>query len=466
MNYHSTEAIAPDFEFNVVSSHRDPLSRQVKEAVLISNKGKLNKKKEFAINEILRMEAGNYSWEMDQEHHNSRIKEQTLESNIRNFINVMSNVKYNCDNKYELMTAPNKKPVSRYKNPKRTARDCTQTQLGQQEIVLRHFKKQRVMETSTPVCYRQQQQILADESPISSEANSISTSGEISDVCDESHTGLSGNAEHLQLDKLAPEPKVQEIARQIVTANNHFEASDAYVTRMNMGRCGDVDISEIIDAKKQVVDDHEHVDGVDISNWEKEDKFKKNDSDTRSVDQEDVSEVKCQKFNSDDQDLGLVDLFREGDDDDDFGLADLFLEEEVCEAELDRILRRKNRNSLYDAFDKDTFVRNGTIVCTTPVKRKLSPSNQTPGGRFNKLSMKLYNSPELRQQSIITYMDEGTPRRRNTAFGVDRKSKAKTYGRRRIASVGSKVKTTGNTQQLLQDLWKKAGLDMSKQARN
>ena len=80
--------------------------------------------------------------------------------------------------------------------------------------------------------------------------------------------------------------------------------------------------------------------------------------------------------------------------------------------------------------------------------------------------MKLYNSPDLRQQSIITYMDEGTPRRRNTAFSVDRNRKPKTYERRRLASVGSKVKTTGNTQQLLQDLCQKAGLDMSKQARN
>ena len=142
------------------------------------------------------------------------------------------------------------------------------------------------------------------------------------------------------------------------------------------------------------------------------DKFKSIDRDTHSVEQEDMSRTKSLKqdqpamggsfkhehftmggsfkHNPDDEDFGLVSLFEE--EDEDCGLADLFLEEDVCEAELDRVLRGKNRNSLYDEFDKNTFIRNGTIICATPVKRKLCPSDQTPGERFNKLSMKLYNS--------------------------------------------------------------------------
>ena len=89
-----------------------------------------------------------------------------------------------------------------------------------------------------------------------------------------------------------------------------------------MGRGGDMDISEVVDAKKQVANDYEQVDGHDITNWENKDRFKRNDSDTRSVDQEDVSEVKSLKQDEITKPvMRLLNLFRE--EDDDVGLVDL-----------------------------------------------------------------------------------------------------------------------------------------------
>ena len=44
MREHSTETVEPEFKFTIVSAHKDALSRQIKEAVLIKDIGNLNMK--------------------------------------------------------------------------------------------------------------------------------------------------------------------------------------------------------------------------------------------------------------------------------------------------------------------------------------------------------------------------------------------------------------------------------------
>ena len=42
---------------------KDPLSRQVREALTIKERGNLNKRNEFALNEIINMEPSRYAWQ-------------------------------------------------------------------------------------------------------------------------------------------------------------------------------------------------------------------------------------------------------------------------------------------------------------------------------------------------------------------------------------------------------------------
>ena len=57
MNEHSSSTTPPVFTFKVLCKHSEALSRQVKEALVILQKGKLNKRNEFSINEIITMES-------------------------------------------------------------------------------------------------------------------------------------------------------------------------------------------------------------------------------------------------------------------------------------------------------------------------------------------------------------------------------------------------------------------------
>ena len=56
---HGTQVLPPRFKFAVVSSHKDALTRQLMEAILIRKGGKLNKRIEYNSNEIIKMEYTN-----------------------------------------------------------------------------------------------------------------------------------------------------------------------------------------------------------------------------------------------------------------------------------------------------------------------------------------------------------------------------------------------------------------------
>jgi len=74
MTSHPTDTQPPIFDFKTVSKHTDAFGRQVKEAVLIRQMGTLNKRNEFAVNELVRMESKQYSWD----------ESETWKENIRN----------------------------------------------------------------------------------------------------------------------------------------------------------------------------------------------------------------------------------------------------------------------------------------------------------------------------------------------------------------------------------------------
>ena len=135
MECHALSTKPPTFSFRVISKHKDALSRQIKEAVLIRFKGNLNKKCEFASNELIRLESRKYSWEQCAEDKDLRKKEKEHEEMLENFIYVMRNV----------FNANKRKLYEPYI-------DCSSSSRYDKESSC--ASKRKRMNTSTPVLYR------------------------------------------------------------------------------------------------------------------------------------------------------------------------------------------------------------------------------------------------------------------------------------------------------------------------
>ena len=89
---HGSDSTPPEFEFKMVKKFRDSLSRQIAEAILIQEKGTLNQKNEFGANFLCRLEPAGSSWEEEREQAACEREKRIMESNIKEFISVMSNV--------------------------------------------------------------------------------------------------------------------------------------------------------------------------------------------------------------------------------------------------------------------------------------------------------------------------------------------------------------------------------------
>ena len=92
MQRHGLSPTPPEFTFKVIGAHKGPLSRQLEEAIFIRTEGNLNKRNEFTTNELIRMEAHKYSWEVEKEY-KARWRENKLHNEcLENIIAVMKRV--------------------------------------------------------------------------------------------------------------------------------------------------------------------------------------------------------------------------------------------------------------------------------------------------------------------------------------------------------------------------------------
>lgn len=66
MEAHGMSIQPPKFQFKIIGIHQEALSRQLDEAINIRIIGNLNKRNEYATNELVRMESSKYSWEADK----------------------------------------------------------------------------------------------------------------------------------------------------------------------------------------------------------------------------------------------------------------------------------------------------------------------------------------------------------------------------------------------------------------
>ena len=92
MRKHGLQMRPPDYKFKVLGCYRDSLSRQVAEAVYIEDRGNMNKRSEFGINHLSRLEATVPDWERDYAMEQEARERANLMSNLSCFKNVILSV--------------------------------------------------------------------------------------------------------------------------------------------------------------------------------------------------------------------------------------------------------------------------------------------------------------------------------------------------------------------------------------
>ena len=92
MRCHGLKMTPPEYTFKVLGSYSDCLSRQIAEAIHIEEKGILNKRSEFGINHLPRLEAVKSERDRDVQLEKEAREKANLVSDLMCFINVVKNV--------------------------------------------------------------------------------------------------------------------------------------------------------------------------------------------------------------------------------------------------------------------------------------------------------------------------------------------------------------------------------------
>ena len=219
MRVHSTDTQMPEFRFKIVESYKDPLRRQLSEALHILDTGGLNKRMEFNANFICRLESKKTPTEMENEARVLMSSKKLYSVHMSDFINVMSAV-LNC----------RQNDVSNQMYVSRSKRILADPPLG------RIFKQAR-MEASTPR-FRGHRGYDLDTS--CSPINKSSSSSEMNEnSCDQPDlsTGKGSTKLSRELDTMALSRREKINSSQesrdfaLLTRNWTFAAADAGVGR-------------------------------------------------------------------------------------------------------------------------------------------------------------------------------------------------------------------------------------------
>ena len=387
---HGLDTSPPEFKFTIVNVHKDALSRQLDEAIHILHEGKLNKKKEFALNELIRRQSSQYSWVKERDHIIEMMEEKFKGERLQNFTEVMKNVmRLNKMNKTApCPTTTNTQNIYRFTIPIKRSTD-EQYCDGSLNKRLRGD-----METSTPLKFRETPVIDVLSSPIENVQSSMEGLSMEDNGSDTGHTTRSDLdetsrqllVEGLILTPPEAESKVETMARNTVTANEHFDARDYFRRRIS---------SLPARPMKPVV---------------AEERIKLNRSKSTSDLSGDVDSVALDCEDDGQEDINvLVQPVQEN-------LPEPGANEQnvtgegIDQEELDAVLHEKTKNQLYDIFKRQcpgkvtTPRRHGrgkeAIVVTPQVKRKkTSPQPTLPTGklrRATRASISGTSSPKLR----------------------------------------------------------------------
>ena len=212
---HGTTTVAPKFSFHKVISHIDPLSRQLKEAILIRDEGNMNRKDEFSNNEIIRLESNGYTWDRENKRKQEAKYEMRLRQDIRAFTEMLENV-----------INVSKNTISH------DVPDINKKKHLITDQAVNCISKKRRMEARTPVKTATYRINSPEHSPISGDESSTvstlgSSFGEASSMGVRKQVNDSVHKAMMNVKISLPEMnnKLRELAQLMVEANTHMDTA-------------------------------------------------------------------------------------------------------------------------------------------------------------------------------------------------------------------------------------------------
>ena len=350
MTEHGASAEPPPFSYKTLATHGDALSRQLHEAVLIRTKGDLNRKYEFASNELVRLQSKGYSWQEQKEQRVLQQQELKLKSCIESFISVMKNV-HNCNSK-------------RKKTSNDEFYNCSR--LRQAASGPHKTKKRRIMETSTPRYYREKPLLELEQSPVDP-GSSMEISGQ------DTSEGTNASLGHRELEsptvkkamermKMTPNKLEDEVltkAKLSITAIEHSDSDASFRKRVTSAPLGVR--KPIIMEPKLGMDRSKSVGEIDFSSWNSDDSVGELSNDKK---------VYLESWVNDCGTYGLEYLFMDEVEKEDMNVQDLVIN--ITKNKLHSIFLRSCTRPVknYRAFNNMNKATPGVLV--TPGKRKTS----------------------------------------------------------------------------------------------
>ena len=146
---HGTETECPQFEFEVVATLSDPLQRQLAEALLILDHGTLNRRQEYNLNDLCRLEPNYSENEIEEKGREISLRKRSYESMLTDFKMLMERIGYKLP--------PSKSNINCLNfAPSRSSRKRKLPESGAMDLSceMEERKRCRGLETSTPISYR------------------------------------------------------------------------------------------------------------------------------------------------------------------------------------------------------------------------------------------------------------------------------------------------------------------------
>ena len=165
---HGSDTVPPQFSFSIVKTFKEPLSRQIMEAIMILNTGTLNLKNEFGANHICRLESKRAGWDDERERKKQELADSKIESDLKEFVKIMSSV-YN--HKSSPIPDTNQLNISRYIDDPKKRKSSISSDRG--------WKRRRMEQkaSSTPIATHR-----AGDKEMNEDADLISPIPQVGDI--------------------------------------------------------------------------------------------------------------------------------------------------------------------------------------------------------------------------------------------------------------------------------------------
>ena len=403
----------------------------------------MNRKTEFATNELIRMQSRNYSWEVEKSDRMIKREEKMYDEMLNNFISVMKDV---CSvNNKRKVPGSNDSHLCRY-HLRPPGGDSSAADLVEyNDRIAKKAKMENL--TSTPVTFRERPDSDLDASPVGVEELNL---GEMN-LNDSSSEEVITSPGDRSMDKkfrqmkVAP-PRVEDgnmtLARRTIAANETFDSTASYRSRIHsLPSVGTKVVIKPLTFGKNLSKSVSLSD-VDYSTW-------KGEGDFEFTNHNMFDDVFQDFWVGDTGTYGLERLFAE------IPPNEVFdgLEYGTDESEVERLIIKETKNKLYSIFLKQCSKTNLTIknyqhrtrtgALITPGKRKASSQPELPKDNPTKAARL---APPARRN-----IDLKTPRNRLQTHSGSRPA-LRPSGRRRN-SIVAPISQPG--QATLPEMWRK-----------